>query len=39
LPILKPGEGATWEGQRGDLNIEWAETRASVVAEPVSAAR
>jgi hypothetical protein len=39
LPTLKPGEGATWQGQRGGLEIEWAETRASVVAEPVTAAR
>ena len=39
LPALKPGEGASWQGQRGGLNVEWAEVRASVVAEPVAAAR
>jgi hypothetical protein len=38
LPSLKPGEGATWEGRRGGLDIEWAETRASVAAEPLAAA-
>lgn len=37
LPSLKPGEGATWQGQRGELDIEWAETRATVAAEPVTA--
>jgi hypothetical protein len=39
LPPLKPGEGATWEGQRGGLDVEWAETRASVAVEPITAAR
>jgi hypothetical protein len=37
LPSLKPGEGATWEGQRGGLDVEWAETRASIAAEPLTA--
>ena len=39
LPILKPGEGASWQGQRANLAGDWTEVRASVVAGPVSAAR
>ena len=39
LPTLQPGQGTGWQGQRGGLTAEWAEIRASAVAEPVVAAR
>lgn len=39
LPNLKPGEGTGWQGQRGGLGTDWVEARASVVAEPVAAAK
>lgn len=39
LPILKPGEGASWQGQRANLAGDWTEVRASAVAGPVSASR
>jgi hypothetical protein len=39
LPNLKPGEGATWQAQRGDLaDVTWVETRASIAADPVNVA-
>ncbi len=39
LPLLKPGEGASWQGQRANLTGEWIEVRASVVAGQISASR
>lgn len=39
LPTLKPGEGASWKGQRGGLTVQWAEIRATAAAEPLAAAR